>query len=146
MTINFTKPTIYFSHPIRGSNDDLEGNCKKAMAAARRLRKVFPEVDFYVPADHDLTLQLLWRSKRLDTKDLMWADLQILDACDGWMFYYFDSSRGSEIEWDRALEIGLTSEEDDVFSYDIEKLSYDKIRRDFAPLIERAKKHFLNRK
>lgn len=136
MKIKFVRPTIYVSHPIRGSTGNIEANCKKAEAAARRLRRVFPEVDFYVPAEHDLTLQILTADDRLTVDDVMYADLQILAACHGWMFYKFDESKGSEIESDKATDLFLFSAHyNQIFEYDIEKLSYEKLRKDFQPLI-----------
>ncbi len=132
MKIKFTRPTIYVSHPIRGSNGDIEGNCKKAAAAARRLRRVFPEVDFYVPAEHDLTLQVLTADDRLTIDDIMYADLKILDASHGWMSYHFDNSKGSDIEQKEAERIDLPRF---TVTYDIERASYDKLRKDFAPLV-----------
>lgn len=147
MKIKFLRPTVYMSHPIRGSNGDVEGNCKKAEAAARRLRRVFSEVNFYVPAEHDLTLQLLTSDDRLYVEDIMWADTQILRACHGWMFYSFDDSIGSEIEWHEAEKLGLTPRNttDQWFIYDIEKASNEKLRRDFGPLIKETVRRFKER-
>lgn len=142
MNISFKHPTIYISHPIRGISGNIEFNCKKAEAAARRLRRVFPEVDFYVPAEHDLTLQILTNDKRLSIEDIMYADLQILSACHGYMFYEFEPSYGSRIELKKAQDIGLCNGyisdltiEEYVFKYDIEKLSYQKLRNDFEQLV-----------
>ena len=142
MNIKFTKPTVYLSHPIRGSNNDIEGNCKKAAAAARRLRRVFPEVDFYVPAEHDLTMQSLVFDGRISIEDVMFADLEILRACHGYMYYMFDKSVGSEIEYANAKIISLIGDYQVVFQYDIEKVNYDKLRKDFGPLVENTKLRF----
>ncbi len=148
MKIKFNKPTIYVSHPIRGSSGNIEENCKKAAAAARRLRRVFPEVDFYVPAEHDLTLQILTADKRLDIDDIMYADIQILSACHGWMYYHFQESTGSYIEWDKAeslkLLCGLLAS-DYIFEYDIEKYNYGKLRKDFSQLVVATIKRFKKR-
>lgn len=150
MKISFKRPTIYVSHPIRGLSGDIEANCKKAEAAARRLRRVFPEVDFYVPAEHDLTLQILTSDNRLSIEDIMYADLQVLAACHGYMFYQFEPSVGSQIEWDKARELGLCSglylsnlpDYYYVFKYDIEKLSYQKLRNGCAELIAHTIRRF----
>jgi hypothetical protein len=142
MEIVFEKPTIYMSHPIRGSNNDIQGNCKKALAAGRRLARVFPEIDFYIPAAHDLTMQILTQDGKLTIDDVMYADLEILRVCHGWMFYNFDDSAGSRMEWKEAYEIGLTNEFDNWYLYDIEKASYQKLRKDFANLIDATLKRF----
>lgn len=142
-------PTIYISHPIRGTSGDIEKNCRKAAAAARRLRKIFPEVKFYCPAESDLTLQILTADKRLSVDDVMYADLQVLSACHGWMFYHFDESAGSEIEREHAESLGIGGkaikdgpEYKVDFVYDIEKASNSIIRKDFNDLIEHTIKRF----
>lgn len=109
------------------------------------MRRVFPEVDFYVPAEHDLTLQILTADERLTVDDVMYADLQILAACHGWMYYAFEHSVGSELEFEEASQLGLTDGLIcDRFFYDIEKLSYPKIRKDFSGLVERTLERFRN--
>lgn len=134
--------TLYMSHPIRGSNDDFEGNCKKAVAAAKRLRNVFPEVDLYVPAEHDLAIQWLYFNKKVSENDILAADLHILRHCHGWMWYKFDESKGSTIEQDEAIELGFCDEYDCIFIMEIEKASYSYLRTAFMPLIESAKRRF----
>ena len=143
MKIEFNRPTIYMSHPIRGTSGDIEGNCKKAATAARRLRRVFPEVDFYVPAEHDLTLQILTAENMLSISDIMFADLTILRACHGWMYYSFELSTGSKIEMEHACKFNIANGSE-IFYYDIEKLSYPKIRKDFSGLVERTLERFRN--
>lgn len=151
MKIKFNKSTVYLSHPIRGSNGDIQGNCKKAAAAARRLRKTFPEVNWYCPAEHDLVLQILTADKNLSIDDVMYADLQVLTASHGWCFYEFDKSQGSEMEAKVACDLEL----DDFFIvgdkiipgknriiYDIEKASYALLRKDFGPIVEQAIRRF----
>lgn len=138
----FDNVTLYMSHPIRGSNDDFEGNCKKAITAAKRLRNVFPEVDLYVPAEHDLAIQWLHFNRGLKERDILAADLHILQHCDGWFFYKFDESSGSNVEQDEAIRLGFCSEHRTIFTMDIEKSNYDYIRKAFGPVVETAKKRF----
>lgn len=138
----FTKPTIYVSHPIRGTNNDVKGNCKRANAAAARLRRVFPEVDFYVPSEHDLALQILWNEKMVTVEDIMYADLEILRNCDGWMYYHFDDSRGCEEEWALAERLGLTVSKVDWINFDIERASYGYLREKLTDLVEDVKERF----
>ncbi len=141
-------PTIYMSHPIRGVSGDIEKNCNKAAAAARRLRKVFPEVKIYCPAETDLTLQILTNDHRLTIDDVMYADLMILKACHGWMYYRFEESKGSDIEWTYAFGLGMDGMEEDirtVFEYDIEKASNSIIRKDFGPLVDFTVDNFKKR-
>ena len=134
--------TLYMSHPISGTNKDMEGNCKKAIAAAKRLRNVFPEVNFYIPGEHDLAMQWLYRNKKVRVDDILAADLHILRHCSGWFFYKFDESKGSTIEQDEAVRLGFCGETKTIFIMDIEKASYSYLRTAFAPLIEAAKLRF----
>lgn len=138
----FNNTTIYISHPIRGTNDDFEGNCKKATLAARRLRNVFPEVHWYVPAEHDLALQWLYFNKKVNETDILNADLHILQHCNGWFFYKFDESKGSTVEQDEAIRLNFCAEHNCIFTFDIEKANYAYLRKTFTPLVEAAKRRF----
>lgn len=142
----FDNVTLYCSHPIRGTNDDFEGNCRKAIAAAKRLRNVFPEVDFYVPAEHDLAIQWLYFNRELKERDILDADLHILQHCSGWFFYKFDESSGSNVEQDEAIRLGFCDSHRTVFYFDIEKASYSYLRKAFTPVIEAAKLRFRNKR
>jgi hypothetical protein len=145
MKIEFNRPTIYVSHPIRGTTGKIKDNCEKVERAVHRLRKLFPEVDWYVPAEHDLTLQILTAADKLSIDDVMFADLQILNACHGWFFYQFDDSNGSEIEAEQAVLIGLISPGTNYrIRYSIEKANNNILRKDFTPIVEEAVERFRN--
>lgn len=139
----FSNVTLYVSHPI---GNKVEKNCTKAITAVKRLRNVFPEVDFYVPAESELPLYFLRKKNKLLVKDILEADLEILRKCHGWFFYKFDESAGSTIEMDEAIRLGFCSETKTVFIMDIEKASYDYLRKAFGPVIEAAKLRFRNKK
>jgi len=134
--------TLYMSHPILGTNKDMEGNCKKAIAAVKRLRNVFPEINIYCPAESDLVLQILYNKKVLSVEDILDADLEILGQTDGWFFYKFDESKGSTIEQDEAIRLGFCGEHKTVFTFDIEKANYTYLRHTFTPIVELAKRRF----
>jgi hypothetical protein len=143
MKVNFfDQPTIYVSHPIRGSNNDFDGNCRKANAAAEKLNRVFPEVNWYVPSEHDLVLQILWRDKIITEDNILTADLEILRNCHGWCFLHWDESSGSMLEWNQAKKVGLTSDKEDWIVADISKASYSYLRRRFTDLVEAAKERY----
>lgn len=142
MKIEFTRPTIYTSHPIRGVSGDIQGNCQKALAITRRLEKCFPEVIFYVPAAGDLTLQILSHYGRLSVEDIMFADTMILKACHGYVWLNWEPSKGCEIEWDDAQKIGLTVGNEDVIKDDLSKASYQVIRRRLSDCVEAAVNRF----
>ena len=142
MDIRFSRPSIYTSHPIRGVSGDIQGNCQKALATARRLEKCFPEVSFYVPAAGDLTLQILSHHKRLSIEDIMFADLQILKACHGFVWLNWEPSKGCEIEWKEAQRIGLTVGYEDVIRDDLSKASYGVIRNRLQDVVVAAVERF----
>lgn len=141
----FDRPTIYISHAIRGVSGDMKGNCKKAQKAVEKLRKLFPDINFYCPADNDLIIQILCNSGRLSEEDVLWADCEILAACDGWIFYAFEPSKGSELERSEALFQGfiqyLTPHSNDIM-FDISKANYSKLRSVFTPIVNEATEHF----
>jgi hypothetical protein len=141
MKIEFKRPTLYVSHPIRGESNNVTKNCNKATAAVRRLRRVFPEIDFYCPGENNLVLQILLNVYSWSVDEVLFADLMILGACHGWMKYSFEGSEGAQIEQERACWLNI-SDGSEIFTYDIEKLSYQKTRKDFGPLIEKTVKRF----
>ena len=133
-----------FSHPILGTNGDMVGNCKKATKAFQKVRKLFPEVDFYVPSESDRVLQILYNAKKLSVDEIIWADLEILRNCNGWCMYHFDDSKGCEKEREEAIRCGLAhyyDYTDDIF-YDISKANYNKVRTTFISIVQRAVEHY----
>jgi len=146
MDIIFDKPTIYVSHPIRGTSGDIQGNCRKALACKRKLEKVFPEVDFYVPAAGDLTLQILSHHKLISIDDIMFADLQILRACHGYIWLKWEDSVGSSIELEAAQRENLTVGMEDVIRDDLSKANFGSIRKRLIPVVDQAVEKFRRRK
>ena len=142
MDIVFSKPTIYISHPVRGTNDDMEGNCRKTMAAGKRIKRIFPECDFYIPADSDLILQVLYANKDLTVKQIIDADLEVLRACHGWCYLNFDESKGSEIEWVEACAQRLTGWKEHWIKDDLSKASYQVIRNRLTDCVSAAVERF----
>lgn len=143
MSKYFSKPTIYVSTPIRGTNNDMIGNCKKAIAGIVKLRPLFPEIYFYVPAEHDELIQILYNNKQLTEKQILDADLELLRGCHGWFFYHFDESRGSEIERAEACKMKLvTGIKLTDIQFDLSKASYTVLRKRFQPIVESAIRRF----
>lgn len=142
----FENNTLYMSHPILGTNKDMEGNCKKAIAAVKRLRNVFPEINIYCPAESDLVIQILYNKGVLSAEDILKADCEILRNCHGWFLYKFDKSKGSTIEQDVAIELGFCGEHNCVFTMNIEKASYSYLRKAFGPIVEASKRRFRSKK
>lgn len=131
-----------FSHAIRGTNNDMLGNCKHAIAGMRKVQKLFPEVDFYIPAVGDLALQILYKKGVLKEKDILDADLEILHNCHGYMFYHFDDSSGGEIERAEAIKVGMIEDHEHDIYFDLSKASYLVIRKSISPIVIETIKRF----
>ena len=142
MKITFTKPTIYVSHPIRGVSGYIQDNCKKALVAGKRIAKVFPEVDLYIPASGDLTLQILSEAGKLNIEDIMFADLQILRACHGWFYLHWEDSTGSEEECREAIKVGLTIGREDWIRDNFAKANFQIIRNRLNDTVQAAVERF----
>lgn len=132
------KPIVYVSHPIQGESGDMEGNCGKAIRMVKKLRKVFPEIHWYCPAESDWILQILWNNKKISTKDILWADCEILKECHGWIFLHWEESGGSEVERQKAIVCGLIENLNCDICDDVTKMSYQSIRKRFSPIADRA--------
>jgi len=137
----FNKPAVYVSHPIRGTNGDMEGNCRKALIVMRKLRRLFPEIKWYVPAESDIILQVLCKAKRISESDILWGDLKILRDCNGWVFFKWDKSRGGEIEREEAARCGIVYD-GSIIVDDASRMHYTTLRRRMLPIVEETIAHY----
>ena len=145
MKINFDRPTIYCSHSVRGDGSKtMEENCQYACRVADKIERVFPEIDLYVPARHDLSLQVLWNAKKISIDDIMYADLEILRACAGWTWIYTGPSKGCEEEMWEANKQELTIFPSSVIYTDLLKANYRVTRRLLDPIVSNAVRRFRN--
>lgn len=105
---------IYVSHSIRGkhgkdaTHDQMVANCKKAIKFGHWLKSSFPEVKWYVPADHDEFVVLAYEQGYLNEKQILDIDCLIIrDTCNGILFYMPDDylSKGMEREKEEALAL-----------------------------------------
>jgi len=147
MKIQFNKPTIYLSHSMRGDGTvSIQENCRRASKVEEKICRIFPEIGIYCPGSHDLSLQVLWDAKKITVEDIMYADLEILRACSGWMWWETGPSVGCEQEWEEAIKMNFTK---DLIHYPIEiiptdllKANYGEVRRLLTPIVENSKKRF----
>lgn len=79
----------YVSHSIRGklgvnaTPESMAENNRLAHETVVLMRCVLPEIHFYVPGEHDEVISLLYQDGRLNEKDILWADCQIIEqTCD----------------------------------------------------------------
>ena len=77
---------IYVAHEIRGcpphTDEQRRANLLRARKAAGRMRGMFPEYEFYVPAEHDDFPQACLDLGLLTVGEILAADLAILEHCD----------------------------------------------------------------
>ena len=87
---------IYVSHPIRGSvgTEGMQDNINAAILIATDIRRAFPSVEFYVPAEHEELVTALG----IDEPTILAAYLKILSTCDGMVCLDWDSSKGMDVE------------------------------------------------
>ncbi len=84
---------FYFSHAIRGqagpdaSYDVQAKNCADAIRVADKLRAEFPKLTLYVPAEHEIFIQIAYDSGHLNEKEILDIDCKIIDSMDGVLFY-----------------------------------------------------------
>ena len=93
------KVSAYFSHSIRGkkgadaTEEDMRRNCEAAIGVATWIREKVPEIDLYVPAEHEDFVHICWKEKYLteeqileiDCKILKRLDFHIVHEVDGWL-------------------------------------------------------------
>ncbi len=76
---------VYISHSIRGIKgveatlDDMKENNRKALAFGLEMRRLFPKVDFYIPAEGDEFVLIAYTQKLLTEKQILDVDCTILD-------------------------------------------------------------------
>ncbi len=94
------KPRIYVSHSIRGKfgkdamREQMVENCQKAIRFGKYLRECFPEVDWYVPGDHEFPpVSYFIRKKYVTIEQVLDIDTEIIgeENCKGILFYMPDS-------------------------------------------------------
>lgn len=82
---------IYLSHPIRGTKQGLEGGALKeyvkgnndwARKVADIIRELTPDIDLYVPAEHEEFVQLAYDKNLLTVDQILLIDTAIIDKCD----------------------------------------------------------------
>jgi len=82
------KVSAYFSHSIRGEKggdatlEDMERNCSSALEAAIWIRDNIPELDLYVPAEHEDFVYISYKDEYLTEKEILEIDCKILEKRD----------------------------------------------------------------
>jgi hypothetical protein len=95
-----------FSHSIRGkwgadaTQAQIAENNQKAIEFGRWLRLYFPQVEWYVPAEHDEFVTKAYVHLFLTEEQILKIDCMLIEEADGCMFYMPDDhlSRGMAVE------------------------------------------------
>ncbi len=85
--------TAYFMAPVRGANGDEStaeeraANIEKAQMVARSIERRFPDLDLYVPHDHEEIIEELWLHGEVASEDIVWAFCQLAVKRDFGIWY-----------------------------------------------------------
>lgn len=83
----------------------METNNKKAIDFGKQLIKEFPDVDFYIPGEHDEFILIAYRKEYLTEKQILSVDCDIVLRCNFLVVFAPDDyiSSGMKIEIDHAV-------------------------------------------
>lgn len=139
----FDAPSIYVSHPLRPNKYSREENIKIAYSCANRLRTLFPEINFYIPAEGEPIFQVVKDTALITENELIkQIDLKILERCQAHIILYWDSSHGCIMERNHSILLGIPYI---TIPWFINKASYTQVRRALTPIVERAIRDFRRR-
>lgn len=103
---------VYCSHSIRGkfginaTPTQMKENCNAMIELANQLRTALPNIEFYVPAEHEDFVQLAFDLDYLDEAEILEIDCLIIDHCDVVIVLVPDGDElqgGRKIEYDHAV-------------------------------------------
>ncbi len=81
-------------------------NCKKAIRYGNELRDVYPNVEFYIPAEHEGFVHRAYKMGFLTIDQILQIDCDIILTCDLVILYNHELvlSSGMKIEYEFAFE------------------------------------------
>jgi len=98
---------IYLSHAIRGTAgseatpEEMAKNCEEAIIVANTLRRQFPKLQLYVPAENETFIQIAFDTGHLSEKQILDVDCHIIDTLDAVLVYVPD---GDILQGGRLVE------------------------------------------
>lgn len=106
-----SKIRAYVSHSIRGKYgnkatvEQMEANNQKAIDFGKQLIKEFPNVEFYIPADHDEFVLIAYQRGDLTERQILDIDCEIVSRCNFLVAFSPDDyiSKGMQKEIDAAV-------------------------------------------
>jgi len=128
---NGDRAKVYVSHTIRGNGGvnatkaEMDSNCAKARYDIIAYREACPNIDFYVPAEHEDFVSIAYADKLLTEAQILEVDCKIIDKCDVVLFINHDNffSRGMVVERRHALNSLVTC----LYSHDEEGVPFEGI-------------------
>lgn len=107
---------VYLSHSIMGwkgltaTDEDMKANCIKAVEFGNQLRKKFPTLNLYLPAEHEEFVHKAYKFKLLTIEQILDIDCAIVGEQDFLIVYAPDAhlSSGMRTEIQYAQECGIT--------------------------------------
>lgn len=126
------KIKAYISHRISDGGVDastsMEENCKRAIKFGKYLRKEFPHIYWYVPADHEEFVQFANEKGLLTIPQILDVDCAIISTCNFLVIFSPDDyiSRGMRVEVDYCTKhrIPIISAIDGSYEAHVKKLVY----------------------
>lgn len=97
------KLRFYVSHSIRGvkgsnaTGQDMETNNQRAIDWANSARIAFPNIDFYVPGEHDEFVSIAHRKGYLSEYTILDVDKDLLRRRDGLIVFTHDGYIGGGV-------------------------------------------------
>lgn len=104
--------TAYLSHMIRGieGHSSFGANCEEAIIMANILRQQIPNLEIYVPAEHDEFVSIAYHDGILTEKQILDIDCKILDKRNFVIVFTHGTkklSNGMETEVNYADAVGM---------------------------------------
>lgn len=103
---------FYLSHSIRGAKKDkatpldMKKNCDRVILVANYIRRIVPEAELYVPAEHEDFVGIAFHDKYLNEHQVLEIDCKIIDRCDGVIIFCPPNDPicgGRTIEYEHAI-------------------------------------------
>lgn len=104
---------VYCSHSIAGKHGkdvtetQLKANCDAMIVLAKQLRKALPDIEFYVPAEHEEFVHTAYLGGYLTILKILEIDCAIIDNCDAVIVLATGCDElqgGRKVEYDYAIQ------------------------------------------
>lgn len=107
-----TKKRVYYGSPIRGVQgaaatlDYMAMNCHQAKKNIEVLQIIYPSIEWISVAPYDRIVQKLLNKGQVRIEDVLEADFELGDSCDGLLAHFWEESGGASKELERQAARG----------------------------------------